>query len=100
MDVVKVDTQLLRHQAAKLEETIGHLGEHEKQVGNAVDSFGKALKGDTGKAVEAALNSYRKAMAALTTEQREITEKLQSAVAAYDTTDADAAANLTQAMHL
>ncbi|BBX85974.1 WXG100 family type VII secretion target [Mycolicibacterium aubagnense] len=100
MDAVKVDTQMLRHQVAKLEETIGHLDSHQTQVQRAIDDFAKALKGDTGKAVEAALNSYKKAMAALSTEQRGITEKLQSAVAAYDSTDANAATGLTQAMHL
>lgn len=100
MDVVKVDTEMLRHQVAKLEETIGHLESHEKTVGHAIDSFGEALKGETGKAVAVALASYQKAMAALCTEQHRITEKLQSAVAAYDSTDTSAAAGLTQAMHL
>ena len=100
VDVVKVDTQMLRHQVAKLEETIGYLESHEKTVGHTIDSFGEALKGDTGKAVAEALTSYQKAMAALRTEQHGITEKLQSAVAAYDSTDTNAAAGLTQAMHL
>ena len=100
MDVVKVDTEMLRHQVAKLEETIGHLESHEKAVGNTIDSFGEALKGETGKAVKAALTSYKNTMAALRNEQQSITEKLQSAVAAYDSTDANAAAGLTQAMHL
>lgn len=100
MDVVKVDTEMLRHQVAKLEETVGHLESHEKTVGHAIDSFGEALKGDTGKAVAAALTSYQKAMAALRTEQHGIAEKLHSAVAAYDSTDANAASGLTQAMHL
>lgn len=100
MDVVKVDTEMLRHQVAKLEETISHLDSHETQVQQAIDDFAKALKGDTGKAVEAALNSYKSAMTALRTEQHGITEKLQSAVAAYDSTDANAATGLTQAMHL
>ena len=100
MDAVKVDTEMLRHQVAKLEETIGQLSSHESQVQQAIDDFAKALKGETGKAVEVALTSYKKAMAALCTEQRGITEKLQSAVAAYDSTDANAAEGLTQAMHL
>ncbi|MUL64215.1 hypothetical protein BOO86_07045 [Mycobacterium sp. CBMA 234] len=100
MDVVKVDTAMLQHQVAKLEETIGHLDAHEKAVGEAIHSFGKALKGDTGKAVDVALTSYQKAMAALRTEQGTITETLQAAVAAYDSTDANAAAGLTKAMHL
>lgn len=100
MDVVKVDTEMLRHQAAKLEETIRHLEEHVKTVDQAVQDFGEALKGETGKAVKAALTSYKNAMAALRNEQHSITEKLQSAVAAYDSTDANAAAGLTQAMHL
>jgi len=99
-DVVKVDTQMLRHQVAKLEETIGHLESHEKTVGHTIDSFGEALKGETGDAVAVALNSYQKAMAALRTEQHGITEKLQSAVAAYESTDTNTAAGLTQAMHL
>jgi predicted nucleic acid-binding Zn-ribbon protein len=100
VDVAKVDTEMLRHQVAKLEETIGHLESHEKTVGQTIESFGEALKGETGKAVEVALTSYRKAIAALCTEQHGITEKLQSAVAAYDSTDANAATGLTQAMHL
>ncbi|OKH83390.1 hypothetical protein EB75_08545 [Mycobacterium sp. ST-F2] len=100
MDVVKVDTQMLRHQVAKLEETIRHLQEHQTKVENATQSFDGALKGETGKAVKAALTSYKNAMAALRNEQQSITEKLQSAVAAYDSTDANAAAGLTQAMHL
>ncbi len=100
MDVVKVDTEMLRHQVAKLEETIRHLEDHEKAVEQAIQSFDGALKGDTGKAVGVALNSYKKAMSALRTEQHGITEKLQSAVAAYDSTDVNAAAGLTQAMHL
>lgn len=100
MDVVKVDTAMLRHQVAKLEETIGHLETHETTVERTIQSFGDALKGETGKAVAVALSSYQKAMAALRTEQHAITETLQSAVAAYDSTDANAAAGLTQAMHL
>lgn len=100
VDVVKVDTQMLRHQVAKLGETIGHLETHETTVGQVIQSFGEALKGETGKAVSVALASYQKAMAALRTEQHGITEKLQSAVAAYDSTDANAAVGLTQAMHL
>ncbi|MDR3660188.1 MAG: WXG100 family type VII secretion target [Mycobacterium sp.] len=100
MDVLKVDTQMLRHQVDKLQETIGQLEAHEKAVNSITDGFGNALKGETGDAVQTTLASYHEAMAALRTEQQSITDTLQSAVAAYDSTDSNAAAGLTNAMHL
>lgn len=99
-EVLKVNTAELHHQLQQAADTLHQIQDSAHNIGNITDSFGSALKGEAGNAVREALDSFKQAITSLCIAHQGITEKLQTAVAAYDGTDAQASAGLTQAMDI
>ena len=95
-----VDIGRLRQKAAKLEDTVRQLSEHEAKVTQIAQELVPSWAGESGGAMQKALANYTEAVAELGREQAEIISKVHTATAQYEATDAVGAESLADAMRI
>jgi WXG100 family type VII secretion target len=93
-----VDPNVLREQAAKMQEFADQRAEHVANVVRISSTFTGAWTGQAGTAVQKALESYVQEASDTRREEMEIADALLQAAAQYDQTDAGAAGGLSRQM--
>jgi WXG100 family type VII secretion target len=100
MTSMHVDIGRLQQKIAKLEGTVQDLAQHEAKVAQIAQELQPSWSGDAGGAVQKALADYVEAVADLGREQTTIVDKVKSATAQYQVTDAAGAGSLADAMRI